>query len=88
MVDAVDRSFFAVGHHDVVAKDVDRFESKELAGGLIDDADARVADCACAQARARDEEDHIAVLRRETVMRGSSTEADVIRIGDAAGERD
>ena len=30
----------------------------------------------------------IAVLRRETVMRGSSTEAYVIRIGDAAGVRD
>jgi hypothetical protein len=32
-------------------------------------------------------EDHVAVLRRQPVMGGRGAEADVIGIGDAAGER-
>ena len=69
-------------------EDVDRLEPERLAGGLIDDPDARAADCAFAQSRGRDKEDHVAMLRGKAVMGGGGAEADVVRIGDAAGERE
>ena len=88
MVDAVDRGLLAVGHHDLVAKDIDRLEAEEFAGGLRDDPDARLPEFSFAQTGGRDEEDDAAVLRRQPVVGGGSAEADVVALDDAAGERE
>ena len=61
---------------------------KNLLSAGIDDPNPRLSDFAFPQTHRRHHEDHVAVLRRQPVMGGGGAVADVIRIGDAAGERE
>jgi len=86
-IDAVDGGLFAVGDHDLVSEHIDGLKAEKLAVLQIDDPDSRLCDFAFPQAHRRHHEDDITVLCRQPVMSGGGAEADVIRIGDATGER-
>ena len=86
-VDAVDDGLFPVGHHDRVAEDIDRAEAEELPLDRIDDADLRIEHAPVAHAHGRDQPDHVAVLGREPVVRRGRAVAEVVGLGDPAGER-
>jgi hypothetical protein len=86
VIDAVDGRLFAVGNHHFVAKHIDQLESEELALRLIDDPDPRFANGARPQPPRRDNKDHVALLRRQPIMRGGSGEAEVVPTRNAAGQ--
>ena len=86
-VDAVDGGFFAIRHHDGIAQDVDRAEAKELSRDRVDDADLGIKHAPLARAHGRDQSNDLTVLRREAVMHRGGPVAEVVGLGDPAGER-
>ena len=87
MVDTVDCGLFAIGDHDFVPEHVDGLKAEKLRARRVNDLDPRLSDFASPQPHRRHNVDYVSVLRRQPVMGGGGAEADVIGIGDAAGER-
>ena len=85
-VDAVDDGLFTVGHRDGVAQHVDRAESEELSRDRIDDADFGVEHAPVARTHRRDQSNDLAVLGCDAVVHRGRGIAEVVGIGDPAGE--